>query len=38
MEYDMNYTNYICFTSKMTRLINCFNGFVNHIVINISNN
>jgi hypothetical protein len=32
----MNDTLCKCFTGRMSRLINCLNGFDNHIIINIS--
>jgi Leucine-rich repeat (LRR) protein len=38
LEQEMNDTIYKCFTCRMSRLINCLNGFDDHIVINISNN
>jgi Leucine-rich repeat (LRR) protein len=38
LEQEMNDTLCKCFTGRMSRLINCLNGFDNHIVINISNN
>jgi hypothetical protein len=36
LEQEMNDTICKCFTGRMSRLINCLNGFDNHIVINIS--
>jgi hypothetical protein len=33
----MNDTILKCFTGRMSRLINCLNGFDDHIVIHISN-
>jgi hypothetical protein len=38
LEQEMNDTICKCFTGRMSRLINCLNGFDDHIVINISNN
>jgi hypothetical protein len=37
LEQEMNDTICKCFTGRMSRLINCLNGFDDHIVINISN-
>jgi hypothetical protein len=37
LEQEMNDTICKCFTGRMSRLINCLNGFDNNIVINISN-
>jgi Leucine-rich repeat (LRR) protein len=36
LEQEMNDTICKCFTGRMSRLINCLNGFDDHIVINIS--
>jgi hypothetical protein len=36
LEQEMNDTICKCFTGRMSRLINCLNGFDNNIVINIS--
>jgi hypothetical protein len=36
LEQEMNNTLCKCFTGRMSRLINCLNGFDDHIVINIS--
>jgi Leucine-rich repeat (LRR) protein len=38
LEQEMNDTLCKCFTGRMSRLINCLNGFDDNIVINISNN
>jgi hypothetical protein len=38
LEQEMNDTICKCFTGRMSRLINCLNGFDDNIVINISNN
>ena len=38
LDQEMNDTICKCFTGRMSRLINCLNGFDDHIVINISNN
>jgi hypothetical protein len=38
LEQEMNDTICKCFTGRMSRLINCLNGFDDHIVIHISNN
>jgi hypothetical protein len=37
LEQEMNDTILKCFTGRMSRLINCLNGFDDHIVIHISN-
>ena len=38
LEQEINDTLCKCFTGRMSRLINCLNGFDNNIIINISNN
>jgi hypothetical protein len=38
LEQEMNDTICKCFTGRISRLINCLNGFDDHIVIHISNN
>jgi hypothetical protein len=38
LEQEMKDTICKCFTGRMSRLINCLNGFEDHIVIHISNN
>jgi hypothetical protein len=38
LEQEMNDTICKCFTGRMSRLINCLNGFNDNIIINISNN
>jgi hypothetical protein len=38
LEQEMNDTICKCFTGRMSRLINCLNGFDDNIVIHISNN
>jgi hypothetical protein len=38
LEQEMNDTICKCFTGRMSRLINCLNGFDDHIVIHISSN
>ena len=38
LEQEMNESICKCFTGRMSRLINCLNGFDDNIVINISNN